>query len=171
MKETKQVSFLEYLKAKKSIILVGAFLIIGVVLMMLPIGGESGISYNDDDKRLSEYASSIESKIAGLCSQVRGISNVSVSVYFDHGFETEYAFDEEDRTTSSGTNSEKKYVIIGSGSDERMVVVRERMPNICGVAVVCKGGGDPLLSSEIINLISAAYGIPKHKIYVAEGKN
>ena len=170
MKETKQMSFLAYLKAKKSIILVGAFLIIGVVLMMLPIGEESHISSNDD-KRLSEYASSIESKIAGLCSQVRGISNVSVSVYFDHGFETEYAFDEEDRTTSSGTNSEKKYVIIGSGNDVRMVIVRERMPNICGIAIVCKGGGDPLLSSEIINLISAAYGIPRHKIYVAEGKN
>lgn len=170
MKETKQMSFLAYLRAKKSILAIGAFLIIGIILMMVPNVGEPSKSTVNDDKRLTEYANSIEIKIADLCSKVRGISDVSVSVYFDHGFQTQYAFDEEGRTTSSGSNSEKKHVIIGSGNDERMVIVSERMPNICGIAIVCRGGGDSVLSAELINLISAAYGVPKHKIYVAEGK-
>ena len=44
------------------------------------------------------------------------------------------------------------------------------MPNICGVAVVCTGGGDPAVAKELVNLISSAYGVPSNKIYVAEGK-
>jgi stage III sporulation protein AG len=45
------------------------------------------------------------------------------------------------------------------------------MPNICGVAVVCNGGGNPVVANEIINMISSAFGVPKSKIYVTEGKN
>ena len=67
-------------------------------------------------------------------------------------------------------NSEKKYVTIGSGNDESMVCIVEKMPSICGVAVVCKGGGNPVIANQLINLISSAYNVPKSKIYVAEGK-
>ena len=95
---------------------------------------------------------------------------MSVSIYFDSGFETIYAYNEESKQTSSGFNSEKKYVTVGSGNDESMVCVVEKMPSICGIAIVCKGGGSPLIANELINLISAAYGVPKNKIYIAEGK-
>ena len=78
---------------------------------------------------------------------------------------------EESKSTSNGVNSEKKYVTVGSGNDESMVCLFEKMPNICGIAVVCKGGGNALVANEIINLISSAYGVSKNKIYVAEGKN
>ena len=105
-----------------------------------------------------------------MCSNVNGVANVKVTVYFDSGFETIYAYNEESKSSSTGTNSEKKYVTIGSGNDESMVCVLERMPNICGVAIVCKGGGNPLVSNQLTNLISSAFGVPKNKIYIAEGK-
>ena len=51
-----------------------------------------------------------------------------------------------------------------------MVCIVEKMPSIAGVAIVCKGGGNPVIANQLINMISSAYNVPKNKIYVAEGK-
>ena len=159
-----------YIKGQKNILLIMVLLALGLILLILPIGSNQKTQSNNSSSRLEEYNQSIEKKIADMCANVSGVSNVKVTVYFDIGFETIYAYNEESKSSSSGTNSEKKYVTIGSGNDESMVYVLEKMPNICGVAIVCKGGGNPLISSELTNLISSAFGVPKNKIYIAEGK-
>ncbi len=156
----------------KKLFLVAALAIVGILLMLLPseITSDKDTKASDSE-RLEEYTTNLEKKIAELCSGVQGVSNVRVSVYFGSGFETVYAYNEESKTTSGGgVNTEKKYVTVGSGSGESMVCIVERMPSICGVAVVCSGGGSPQISKELINLISSAYGVPKNNIYVAEGK-
>ena len=171
MKEIKQNRSDEnvLLKSKKTIFLIVILLIIGLLLLINPFDNNKG-NATDQNQRMLEYTSEIEAKIASMCSMVKGASNVSVTVYFDSGFESIYAYNEEIKSTSNGSNSEKKYVTIGSGSDEKMVCIVEKMPNISGVAVVCVGGGNSVISSEIINLISSAFNVPKNKIYVAEGK-
>lgn len=166
----KNIGFIEHIKNRKNTLIVLALLILGLLLLVLPSTSKSIGSAVNDEERLSKYAQDLENKIGGLCSKINGVSNVSVTVYFDSGFETVYAYNEQSKETSSGINSEKKYVTIGSGNDESMVCVLEKMPSICGVAVVCKGGGNPLVANQIINLISSAYNVPKNKIYVAEGK-
>ena len=145
--------------------------LIGILLLILPTSKRNEDTSGNDQLRLEKYAETLENKIADLCSKVKGVSNVSVTLYFDTGFETVYAYNEESKTTSSGLNSEKKYVTIGSGNDESMVCVLERMPNICGVAIVCRGGGNSIIASELINLISSAFDVAKNKVYIAEGKN
>lgn len=167
----KRFDLFTYFKDRKIIIVVGVIALLGIFLLLIPTNNRADANLSSNDDRMKAYTESLENKIAEFCSKVRGVSNVQVTVYFDSGFETIYAFDEESKTTSSGTNSEKKYVTIGSGSAESMVCVVEKMPNICGIAVVCKGGGNALVANEIINLISSAYGVSKNKIYVAEGKN
>ena len=163
---------LSFMGKKGVMIWIIALAIMGVLLILLGGEGSNNISSNEKSKelRLEEYTVSLENKIAELCSKVNGVSNVSVSVYLDSSFETVYAYDEENKSTSSGINSERKYVTIGSGNAESMVSVVEKMPNICGVAIVCSGGGDSTVSKELIGLVSSAYGIPSNKIYVAEGK-
>lgn len=154
----------------RKIILIVALALIGAALLIAPEISLSSSRNESDSERLSRYSEETESKIAEICSRVQGVSCVSVTVYFESGFETVYAYNEESKATSNGVNSEKKYVTLGSGSGESMVCVVEKMPSICGVAVVCVGGGNPAVSKELINLISSTYGVPKNKIYVAEGK-
>ena len=171
-KESKP-GFLSHLGKRGIIIWILIFAIAGAFLLW--IGGDSGASNTNKDLvenlRLEEYSKSLETKIADLCSKVKGVSNVSVSVYLDSGFETIYAYDEERKSSSSGSNSEKKYVTVGNGNNETMVTIAEKMPNICGIAIVCGGGGHPAVAKELIGLVSSAYGIPTNKIYIAEGKN
>ena len=162
-------SMLSYIKNQKSVLIIICLVVLGLILLILP--NNTGNTDNSNDTlRLSEYSLKIENKIAEMCDNVKGVSSVKVTVYFDSGFETIYAYNEESKSSSNGTNSEKKYVTIGSGNDESMVCVVEKMPNICGVAIVCSGGGNPMVSAELINLISSAFGVPKNNIYVAEGK-
>lgn len=172
MKESeKKIGLLSFMGKNGIIFWIIAFALIGVVLISLGGGQKSKQNAQKSESvRLDEYTVALENKIAELCSRVRGAGSVNVSVYLDSGFETVYAYDEESKSTSSGTNSEKKYVTIGNGNDESMVSIVEKMPNICGVAVVCTGGGDPYVAKELVNLISSAYGVPANKIYVAEGK-
>ena len=170
MKEKKKIGIVSYLMNQKSLILILVFLAIGVSLLMLPNAGKNQVSKYDSSEKLNKYTLEMENKIADLCSRVKGVSNVKVSLYFDSGFETVYAYNEESKMTTNGLNSEKKYVTVGSGNDESMVCIVEKMPNICGVAIVCHGGGNSLIANELINLISSAYGVPKNKIYVTEGK-
>ncbi len=165
----KSVDFLTYIKSKKNTVIIVVLIILGLLLLILP-NASNGTSTNSNEERLANYVDDLENKIGALCSKIQGVSNVSVTVYLDSGFETVYAYNEQSKATSNGINSEKKYVTVGSGNDESMVCIVEKMPSICGVAVVCKGGGNPLISNQIINLISAAYNVPKNKIYVVEGK-
>ena len=164
------INFFKYIKNKRNSLIIIILLGLGLLLLVFPSVAKTNSNVQDNETRLSKYTEELEGKIVSLCSKIQGVSNVSVMVYLDSGFETVYAYNEQNKETSNGINSEKKYVTIGSGNDETMVCILEKMPNICGVAVVCKGGGNPLIANQIINLISSAYNVPKNKIYVAEGK-
>lgn len=166
----KNVDFLSYVKNKKNTLIIIILLILGLLLLVFPNVTKSKNNSQSNEERLAKYTDELEEKLVSLCSKIQGVSNVSVTVYLDSGFETVYAYNEQNKESSNGINSEKKYVTLGSGNDESMVLVVEKMPNICGVAVVCKGGGNPLIANQIINLISSAYNVPKNKIYVVEGK-
>lgn len=166
----KNIDFITYIKTRKNILMIIILLVLGLLLLVLPNGVLKNDSAKNEDERLEKYTGDLEKKIESLCSSVQGVSNVTVTIYLDSGFETVYAYNEQSKETSNGINSEKKYVTIGSGNDESMVCVVEKMPSICGVAIVCKGGGNPVIANQLINLISSAYDVPKNKIYVAEGK-
>lgn len=169
--EKKKINMLDYFKGQKTTAVLLILIVLGLLLLLTPLtSGKAENKNNNSEDRLKEYGEELERKISELCGEVAGVSNVNVTVYFDTGFELVYAYDEESKETSSGYNTEKKYVTIGSGNDESMVCILERMPNICGIAIVCRGGGNAMVASELVNLISSAYGVPKNKIYVAEGK-
>lgn len=169
-KAQNQESLFAYVKKQKGAAFVVIIALVGLLLLVMPEKTDQS-SVSDQTTRLNSYEYKMETKIADLCSSIKGVSSVKVNVYFNSGFESVYAFDEESKSTSNGLNSEKKYVTLGSGNQECMVCLYERMPSIAGVAIVCKGGGNSLIANEIINLISSAFEVPKNKIYVTEGKN
>ena len=166
----KNTNFLSYMKNKRNTVVIVVLLILGILLIILPNSSDNVKSSSNNEERLENYVIELENKISSLCSKIQGVSNVNVSIYLDSGFETVYAYNEHNKATSNGMNSEKKYVTIGSGNDESMVCIVEKMPTISGVAIVCRGGGNPVIANQLINLISSAYNVPKNKIYVVEGK-
>ena len=143
--------------SKLWIIIIGA--IAGVLLLMIG-GGENKESAptESDQAALERYSEGVEKKIHEICSKVKGVSDVSVAVSFERGFEYVYAKNEEDG----------EIIVIGSGSGKSAVKVTEKPPTIAGIGIVCRGGGDPGVQRQLLNLLSAAFGISSNKIYITE---
>jgi len=145
-------------RGRAFLILVGAALGITLLIFGGSSGKENASAYSETSESFSEYTTSVEGKIYELCSKVEGVSNVSVAVSFECGFEYVYARD----------NDGGKYLLVGSGNSESAVKITEKPPTIGGIGIVCKGGGDPTVQNRLINLISAAFGVSSNKIYITE---
>ena len=150
---------IESLKKNKKIWIIILFAAVGIILLL--VGGENTTKTEDkkSEQMLSEYSKDVEEKIKELCSKVKGVSEVSVAVSFESGFEYVYAREDDG-----------DLAMIGSGSSKSAVKIKEKMPVISGIGIVCRGGGDPTVQKKLLDLISAAFGISSNKIYIAEAK-
>lgn len=140
----------------------------GVVLMLMG-GGKSDDKKEtaeiDSEQKLAQYTASIRNDIEQLCCQVGGVSDVTVAVSLECGFEYVYATD-QNVEFGSGGGEQIKYITVGNGSSEAAVYITEKLPRIGGVGIVCRGGSDPEVVRRLTSLISAAYNIGSNKIYV-----
>jgi len=161
------------LKKSGKIIFIIKGALFGVALLVYGSYADSG---GEDDKTVSAeesfseldaeiYAKELEERIAGLCENVRGADNVHVCVTLAGGYTAVYA--QNSQSSSSGYKNE--FVLSGSGSNEKALLVGYSVPQVSGVGIVCVGGGKPEVRQEIIALVSAALGISSNKIYVSEG--
>lgn len=142
---------------------------LGLILM---IGGSLGGLFGDREGEVTEesapdpaaYSAELEEKIARMCSEIKGVSEVSVVVTLKGGYRTVYAVNYQ--TGSSGHRSE--LVLTGSGSSERAIAVCYENPEIAGIGIVCRGGGRADVKLAMTELLSAAFGVSANKISVVE---
>ena len=159
---------------KTKIIIIGLCAIVGIALLIF--GGysdkDSG-SEGDGDAIARElasldaqkYAEELEGKIESLCEGVSGVGKVRAYVTLSGGYSAVYA--QNSQSGASGYRNE--FVLTGSGSSESALLVGYSAPQIAGVGIVCVGGMGA--RSELVSLVSAAFGVCSNKIYVTEGKS
>ncbi len=58
--------------------------------------------------------------------------------------------------------------LIADGGEQALLVTAE-MPEVRGVAVVCRGGDDELINEKIKNAVTAALNITSKRVYIAGG--
>ncbi len=153
-------------KSNQKIIFIIFLAAIGIFLLLLGAygkGNEKEVSA-EDSMNAEEYAHSVEKNISELCEKINGVSDVHAVVTLEGGYNTVYA--QNSQSNSSGYKNE--FVLTGSGSSERAILVGYSTPQVSGVGIVCRGGGDAHIRSEIISLISATFGVSSNKIYVTE---
>ncbi|HEZ7986148.1 MAG TPA: hypothetical protein RWO09_04345 [Ruminococcus sp.] len=115
------------------------------------------------------YCSETEKRLEKFLSNINGVGNVKV--YLTVGSSERYVYAAEGRhsKTENKTEEEKKYVIIGGGSDKSALIETVKAPVIEGAVVICSGCSNPAVKEQIYRAVSAALGISTGKIYVAEG--
>lgn len=116
------------------------------------------------------YSELLEKKIKSLCEQSYGVSDVSVAVTLESGFEYVYAVNTDKRNDGDSSDESYEYLVIKNGNQESTVYLKGKPPKIKGVGVVCSGGSDPNVQYNLINLISAGFDVSKNNIYVSESK-
>ena len=151
-------------KKKLIFILLGAG--VGIVLLLLGSGWFTKQPQTDQETTLSQreelecYRADLERRIADLCAAVDGVSEVRVSVTLSGGFETVYATEIRNGVTV--------YATIGSGSSAKALIVAQNPPEVSGIGVVCRGGGDSAVRGTLTALLSSAFRVPTNRISIAE---
>lgn len=154
-------------KKNQNFLFIGCCILLGIILLLYGSGifveKPTGQKKADQHELLEQYIKNLEDSIAHLCSNVAGVSDVRVAVTLASGFEYVYATDSKTRPDGS---TEIKYITIGSGSSEVVVYITEKLPEIAGVGIVCRGDSDPAIQQKLMALVSTAYNIKTNKIYI-----
>lgn len=165
----------EKIKNPKVLLIIGlaGILLIGCSSLF---GGKSetksGEAFNQ-----TEYEETIEKKVFSIVKGITGDRKATVIITLKNGIRYSYADDtlddtnmtDSEKTTQQSSRKESNHITVkDSSGEEKALVVTENMPEIRGVAIVCKGGGDSALSEEIKSAVMAALDITAKRIYITE---
>ena len=117
------------------------------------------------------YCSETEKKLEKFLENISGTEKVRVYLTVGSGERYVYASEGKKSKSENKTEEEKKYVIIGNGSEKSALIETVKTPVIEGAVVIFSGNGDASVKEKLYHAVSAALGIPTGKIYVAEGGN
>ena len=152
-------------KRKKAIVMLVALALAGILLLALGSKDktddqqEAGFQNLDPEK----YAREVEKRVETLCNKVDGASSAYAVVTLKGGYRAVYASDSQ-----SGSGSSKRdTVIIGSGSEEKGLLLGYENPEIAGIGIVCSGGDDYNVRKNIISVVSSAFDVSSNKIFVS----
>lgn len=107
------------------------------------------------------YISSLELRVTELISRMDGISDVRVVITPESTGGRVFA---ENGRYSDGTVSEREVVIPGSNGEP--ITVKICFPELRGIAVVCRGGANPINQEKIVSLLTALFDLPATRVYV-----
>ena len=109
------------------------------------------------------YQAQLEEQLTTLIEQISGAGKTIVMVTLESGEETIYATD----TQSGQTQSQETHILLDDGS---ALAETTYLPTVCGVAVVCDGGGDVRVAARITELVRALLDLPANHICVEQRK-
>ena len=121
-----------------------------------------------------EYAKEIENKLVSVLSNISGAGKTTVMVTLSSSLEIIYAesVDEKNNSTisettsTSSTNTSQNTIIVKNNGENMPLIVKEILPNIKGVVVVCEGAKDVSIKLKIVQAVKALLDIPSNNIQV-----
>lgn len=130
---------------------------------LLPSGSHTA-ARSESGQTAAEYQSQLESQLQEMISQMEGAGKTVVMITLESEAQTVYALD----TQSGQLQEQETHVLLEDGSALEETVY---LPQICGVAVLCDGGGDVRVAARITELVGALLGLPSNRICVEQRKN
>ena len=126
-----------------------------------------------------EYRVALEEELKGIVKDITGDGKARVVVTLDSGIRYSYA-DATETDISSASNSDslpesqsksRSYVTVRtSDGSEKALLITEYMPDIRGVAIVCRGGENEQTAERIKGAVTAALDITSKRVYITGGK-
>lgn len=149
--------------------LVWVVILVGMVLLILPTGGEK------DDQPMQEATQSAfnleetEIRLSQALSKIQGAGEVTVVLTVANGPRQVLAQDMDRKREEGEEKTETVVLSRGSGSQET-VTVQEVYPRYQGALLVCAGGDDPAVRLQLTQAVSALTGLGADKISISKGK-
>ena len=119
---------------------------------------------------VAQVEAALEERIAALIREVDGVGDCRVMVTLESGSRFVYAADQTYSSTADNYSGSEKMLLVETESGPVGLLVTEIQPSVKGVAIVCDGGGDPVVCRQVTSLVSAAFNISSGRIGVAKQK-
>ena len=131
-------------RARLAVLLGAAAMVLILLSELFPTGEKSAAATRTAEDE-NAYCQQLEQQLEELISQVQGAGKTTVMITLESGEETIYALD----TLSGQTQEQQTHVLLDDGTALAQTVCT---PKVCGVAVVCEGGGDIRVTARITEL-------------------
>ncbi len=153
-------------RAKLAVVLGAAAMLLILCSELLPSAApQAGVSSGESTVRQeSLYREELEAQLKTLIEQIDGAGKTTVMVTLESGEEAVYATD----TQSGQTQNQETHVLLEDGSALTEMVY---LPKVCGVAVVCEGGGDVRVAARITELVRALLDLSANRICVEQRRS
>ena len=148
----------------RSVILLIIGIAAGLLMILmgnLPSQKKSPSPAPSETEMTDSYIRTLESRLTLILEAMDGISEVKVIITPESTVQTLYA---TDLRYDGGSLTSKEYVM--SDEEGMPVILSLVYPKIRGVAVVCRGGGDPVRAQKMIDLISALLDLRSSSVCV-----
>lgn len=158
-------------KKVKIIMIIGA---VGMILILL--SSFTGSEYkkaedNSSSFNYSEYTIQLEKKLTDIISNISGVGECKVMITLENSSENVYATDSEYKNNDDTVNQKDEYVIYDSKNGETPVLIKEYLPQVMGVTVVCSGGDNIEIREKIIDAVTALFNISANRVSVSKIKS
>lgn len=172
----------DIVKKPKLLIIIGFLGIFLIFLSSFFEGAktEKATNKSDEDSFVEEYRVSLEENVYEIVKGITGDKKATVVVTLESGIRYDYAdaFDESssnsmgESTQNESSSSSKTYITVRTDDGgEKPLIITKNMPEVRGVAIVCKGGDDSLISEKISAAVTAALNITSKRVCIAGGSN
>lgn len=118
-----------------------------------------------------EYAENLEHKLTDIVNSIEGAGECKVMITLENSAENVYATDVETKTDSNSSNQKDKYVFYDSSNGESPVLIKEYLPKVQGVTVLCNGGDNIAVKEKIIQCVTSLFNIPTNRVSVSKIKS
>lgn len=174
-------NYLTLLQKPKALIIVGALGILLIILSSLfTKSGGKQTDITGVDFSIEDYKESLEENIKDIVEEISGDKKAEVIVTLESTVEYSYADTLEeslsdksdDKSSAEESQSKNEYIIIkNSDGSEKAVLIKAKLPEIRGVAIVCNDGDNELINLKVTNAVTAALNITSKRVYICGRKN
>lgn len=151
-------------KKTLAIILVG---LIGMLIIMSVPSDNKKHKAAENTVTYSYNTENIQNEVESLLESIKGAGETKVFITYESDMENVYAVNVDEKSDGSDAHYKSEYIIT---DDESGLILKVMYPKVRGVAVICKGGGDPIIKEKIYSVISALFDISTNKISVTDMK-
>ncbi len=158
-------------KKIKIIVAVG---LIGMLLILASemLGSNDKVQKNEESVQFSysDYTLQLENKLTDVISSIQGVGECRVMITLENTTESVYATNNENKSDDKSSNRKDEYVFYDSAQGEAPVLIKEYLPKVQGVTVVCSGGDDIAVKEKIIESVTSLFNIPTNRVSVSKIK-
>ena len=116
----------------------------------------------------AQYVSTLNDELTSVISSIDGVGDCKVMITLKNTKENVYAENSETSSSDSSNSENNEYVIYNSENGDSPLLLKEEMPQVAGVAVVCSGGDSEAVRERIIDCVCALFDISSSHVSVSK---